>query len=116
MSKEPMEDKLSKLDRIIRKPFWGVILRIPKVAIYRVQTALGISEIDAIHFIVGRYANIDINKMPDSLHMSHSVDFTSQTFLLCITSTEEREGLFEIGFNCEYPHKNLFWCVSDAQI
>ena len=111
MTEEQRKRKALELDCVIDKPYWGIVLRIPKAMVRRAQALLGLPEMDATWFVARRYAGLElpesIDGMSDDLYVSRSLDFASQTVLLSITSETERMGMFEIAFGCEYPHKRV---------
>jgi hypothetical protein len=104
--------KTKVLDEVIYKPYWGVIIAIPKVMVRRAQALLGLPEMEATWFVVRRYTDVDlpesIDGMTDNLYVSRSLDFESQMVLLSITSDVERKGLFAIAPGCHYPHRKIW--------
>lgn len=106
MTEEQRECKRPELDRIIHDPYWGIILRIPKVMVRRTQAVLGLPEMEATWFVAVWYTDIELPDWPDShgdMYVSRQLDFASQTVLLSITSSTARKGMFEIAPGCEYP-------------
>lgn len=103
--------KTKVLDEAARKPYWGIILRIPKAIVHRAQALLGMPEMEATWFVARRYTDVElpesIDGMADNLYVSRSLDFASQTVLLSITSTTERKGMYAIAPGNEYPQKQV---------
>jgi hypothetical protein len=108
LNKEQKEFKILELDRLIQKPHWGIILRIPKAMVRIAQGLLGLSEFGAAWLVAKRYTDVELPESPDGLgddlYISKSLDFGSQTILLSITSTVERKGMYIVTPGGEYPH------------
>jgi len=111
MTKKQRELNIPELDIVIRKPYWGVVLRIPKVMVRRAQAILGLPEMEATWFVARRYTDVDLPEsldgMSDALYVSRSLDFASQTVLLSVTSTMERKGMHVIASGNEYPQREI---------
>jgi hypothetical protein len=110
MTEEQRNHKIPELDRMIRKPCWGIILMIPKVMVRRAQAVLGLPEMEATWFVARRYTDIDLPDWPSDdggLYVSRQLDFASQTVLLSVTSDIGRNGFYEIAPGCEYPQRKV---------
>lgn len=109
MTEDMKERKILQLDKDVHKPFWGVIICIPRAAIRRAQSLLGMPEVEATWFVARRYTDVELPEdmagMPDDLYVSRNLDFASQMMCLSITSTTERKGMFALSPGCEYPRK-----------
>lgn len=111
MTEEQRERKVPELDEVLREPYWGIIIVIPKAMIRKAQSILGLPEMEATWFVARRYTDVDlpesIDGMTDDLYVSRSLDFDSQTMLLSITSATERKGMYAIAPGCQYPRRKI---------